>query len=269
MPATTQSPRSSAFCRALRAAAVLAAAMSLAPGCTMPAPPGTPVASTSAPSAVPTPSATPSRNIPELSAEQRDGLTPPAGFLGPDDNKTARVFDFAEVAAVVPYCAPCTVNGLAKDFGALTQATGSWDEAGNTTVTAVFGTTTIKLSASDGGMSFETMEPDVEYPLTDGDKDVLLTLLTTTFADPSAAQLPRGLQIGESTSEDVLGAYPADSWDRTDDIGAVSYAHIWFDKRAAGFDQDASYGLTDVAYGFAADRDVLAMVRVDWAIQLD
>jgi len=234
------------------------------------------------PATTPTPTHTPSATptpppaVPALTAEQRDGLIPPAGFLGPyeggPDVSSARVFDFAEVAEVVPYCDLCSVNDLATDFGALTSATGSWDEV-NATVTAVFGTTTIKLSASGKHMSFETRTPGTEYPLTADDKDVALTLVSTSFSDPTTARLPRGLKIGESTAEDARRAYPDASWYRSasTDFYSTSYAYIWFDNRREGFAQDAYYGLTDVTYIFdtATDRDILTAVRIRWNIQMD
>jgi len=255
----------------------------LGPAAAPQAPP-TAAKSTEAPSTeAPPPAATPTHAAPPsatptpqplwaitLTREQLDGIVPPADYFGARGNPDIRVYDLAELAQHIPHWDSATVNSIVLYVGGKpTDVTGAWDQAGNAWVTLHYKRAEVRLSVpSDADMSFLHKSSGVDHPLTDADKNVPVSSLYTLIS-AQEQPLPRGLEIGKSTLDDVHRAYAPSSYVPSDDGLAVTYAHVWYRDKKKAFAAGTDFGITGMTYVFDDKTHLLSQVRAVWAIQGD
>lgn len=254
----------------------VAAALSLllagcVPGSAVPAvPPTTSGASAPGPSVGTTPP-----SIGALTADQQNGLDPPADFFeSPYVSEGARVFDFAELTPYFFRCDPCTIDSIIAEYGDPDELFGQVDEAPNVWVELHYPKLTISVTGS-GDLSFahatDNSDADglTKYPLTAEDRALSMSGLSVETTD-SDAPLPRGLRVGTSTRDQVAAAYPAGSalLDENGEYGnTLCYAYVWFDDLEHAY-SSGGYWIGGMDYEFDA-ANMLISASVSWTVLSD
>ena len=187
-------------------------------------------------------------------------------------NDNAKVFDFSELLAAYDYPnGIMTVNQLTERFGTPKKIIG-WNLPIHKLlrIDVVFNNMQVEFAAVPTDyFSFdeEASEDGSCVTLTESDKDLNLSV-TGIQVFGNEKKLPRGLEIGVSTKEQIIKAYGEEPYLKTKpdryDFVTLSYRYAFFKEPEEILKENTILDIGEITYFFDGNEDILSKVIISW-----